>query len=259
MQAPLRILILGGTTEARLLAERLAPRRDLDVRLSLAGRTGNPVPHPVPVRVGGFGGADGLADYLKTEHIDCLIDATHPYAAVMSQHAIDAARRANVPLLALHRAAWTPVDGDRWIEVADTRAAASVLGGTPRRVFLALGRNDIAAFEQAPQHFYLVRSVDPVEPPLRVSDAIYIQARGPFGEDDDRALLAEHKIDVVVSKNSGGSAAYGKIAAARTLGVEVILVRRPTFSDGPAVERIDDVVAWLDHVQSHSGASARGV
>jgi precorrin-6A/cobalt-precorrin-6A reductase len=259
MRAPLRVLILGGTTEARLLAERLAPRRDLDVRLSLAGRTSNPVPHPVPVRVGGFGGAAGLADFLTSERIDRLIDATHPYATVMSQHAIDGARRADVPLLALRRAAWTPIAGDRWTEVADTRAAASALGETPRRVFLALGRNDIAAFEQAPQHFYLVRSVDPVEPPLRVSDVIYVQARGPFGEEDDRALLAAHGIDVVVSKNSGGSAAYGKIAAARTLGVEVILVRRPTVPDVPAVARIDDVVAWLDHGQNHSDASARGV
>jgi precorrin-6A/cobalt-precorrin-6A reductase len=255
----MRVLILGGTTEARLLAERLAPRRDLDVRVSLAGRTSNPVPHPVPVRVGGFGGAAGLSDYLTSERIDRLIDATHPYAAVMSQHAIDAARLADVPLLALRRAAWTPIAGDRWTEVADTRAAASALGEAPRRVFLALGRNDIAAFEQAPQHAYLVRSVDPVDPPLRVSHAVYVQARGPFGEGDDRALLAEHDIDAVVSKNSGGSAAYGKIAAARTLGIEVILVRRPAHADVPAVERIGDAVAWLDHVQGHSDASARGV
>jgi len=123
-----RILILGGTTEARRLAERLAPRADLDVRLSLAGRTSNPVPHPVPVRVGGFGGAEGLAQYLESERIDRLIDATHPYAAQMSAHAAQAARRAGVPLLALRRPAWQPVAGDRWSEVADTREAARVLG-----------------------------------------------------------------------------------------------------------------------------------
>jgi precorrin-6A/cobalt-precorrin-6A reductase len=245
-----RILVLGGTTEARRLAERLAPRDDLDVRLSLAGRTRNPVPHPVPIRIGGFGGADGLADYLAVERIDRLIDATHPYAAVMSQNAAQAARRAGVPLLALRRPAWSAVAGDRWSEVADTHEAARVLGETQRRVFLALGRNEIAAFEAAPQHVYLVRSVDPVEPPLAVPHATYIQARGPFREADDRALLAAHAIDVVVSKNSGGDAAYGKIAAARTLGIAVILLRRPLLPDVPAVERIEDAAAWLDHETS---------
>jgi precorrin-6A/cobalt-precorrin-6A reductase len=251
-----RILILGGTTEARLLAEQLGPRRDLDVRLSLAGRTMNPVPHPVPVRVGGFGGAQGLADHLTSSRVDRLIDATHPYAAVMSQNAAQAARLAGVPLLALRRAAWQPVAGDRWSEVADTREAAHALGAAPRRAFLALGRNEIAAFEAAPQHHYLVRSVDPVEPPLAVPHATYIRARGPFREEDDRALLAAHSIDVVVSKNSGGDAAYGKIAAARTLGIAVILLRRPALPDVPAVERIADVVAWLDHGPS---SPVRGV
>jgi precorrin-6A/cobalt-precorrin-6A reductase len=251
-----RILILGGTTEARRLAEQLAPRRDLDVRLSLAGRTSNPVPHPVPIRVGGFGGAEGLADYLAAERIDRLIDATHPYAAIMSRNAAQAAVRAGVPLLALRRSAWRAVAGDRWSEVADTPAAALALGDAPRRAFLALGRNEIAAFEAAPQHRYLVRSVDPVEPPLAVPHATYIRARGPFREDDDRALLAAHAIDVVVSKNSGGDAAYGKIAAARALGIAVILLRRPALPDVPAVERIEDAVEWLAHGPS---SPVRGV
>jgi precorrin-6A/cobalt-precorrin-6A reductase len=251
-----RILILGGTSEARRLAERLAPRPDLDVRLSLAGRTSNPVPHPVPVRIGGFGGAEGLAAYLETERIDRLIDATHPYAAQMSAHAVQAARLAGVSLLALRRSAWRPVAGDRWTEVADTHAAARALGDEPRRVFLALGRNEIAAFAAAPQHFYLVRSVDPVDPPLAVPHATYIRARGPFAEEDDRALLAAHAIDVVVSKNSGGDAAYGKIAAARVLGVAVIMLRRPPLPEVPSVERIEDAAAWLDHGPT---SPARGV
>jgi len=253
----MRVLILGGTTEARQLAERLAPRRDLDVTLSLAGRTSNPVPHPVPLRVGGFGGAGGLADYLKAERIDRLIDATHPYAAQMSVNAVSAAAQARVPLLALRRPAWTAVMGDRWTEVADSRAAAQALGAVPRRVFLALGRNEIAPFESAPQHFYLVRSVDPVEPPLAVPHATYIQARGPFREEDDRALLVAHAIDTVVSKNSGGAAAYGKIAAARALGIEVILLRRPTLPEVPAVGTIEDAVAWLDHAPA--SCADRGV
>ena len=252
----MRILILGGTTEARQLAERLAARADLEVSLSLAGRTSNPVPHPVPLRVGGFGGPEGLADYLKSERINRLIDATHPYAAQMSRNAVRAADIAHVPLLALRRPAWSAVAGDRWTEVADTCEAAHALGATPRRVFLALGRNAVAVFETAPQHHYLVRSVDPVEPPLAVPHATYIRARGPFRETDDRALLVAHKIDAVVSKNSGGAAAYGKIAAARSLGLDVILLRRPALPDVPAVVTIEEAVAWLDHGPS---SPVRGV
>jgi precorrin-6A/cobalt-precorrin-6A reductase len=255
----MRVLILGGTTEARRLAERLGIRRDLDVTLSLAGRTSNPVPHPVPLRIGGFGGAPGLADHLRSARIDRLIDATHPYAAQMSVHAAEAARLAGVPLLGLRRPAWRPVAGDRWSEVADTRAAVRALGATTRRVFLALGRNEIAAFEAAPQHHYLVRSVDPVEPPLAVPSATYIRARGPFREEDDRALLAAHAIDVVVSKNSGGDAAYGKIAAARALGIAVILLRRPPLPEVPAVATVDDAVAWLAHAELSAGPPVRGV
>ena len=137
-------LILGGTTEARLLAERLAARPDLAVTLSLAGRTANPVAQPVPVRSGGFGGPQGLADYLVAERIDALIDATHPYAAIMSANAAQAASSSGVPLLALRRPPWVAVAGDRWIEADDAAAAVRALGEVPRRVFLALGRNDIA-------------------------------------------------------------------------------------------------------------------
>src|SRR5580693_7759204 len=184
-----RILILGGTTEARGLAERLAGRCDLAVTLSLAGRTANPAAQAVPVRVGGFGGAAGLAAYLTAERIDALIDATHPYAAIIAANAARAVQTARVPLLALRRPPWVAIAGDRWREVADARAAMQALGEAPRRVFLALGRNDIAPFVEAPQHHYLVRSVDPVEPPLRVLHARYVTGRGPFGQADDRALL----------------------------------------------------------------------
>jgi precorrin-6A/cobalt-precorrin-6A reductase len=242
-----RILILGGTTEARRLAERLAGRPDLAVTLSLAGRTANPVAQPVPVRVGGFGGADGLANYLAAERIDALIDATHPYAAIIAANAARAARSAGVLLLALRRPPWVAVAGDRWIEVADTGAAVWALGDAPRRVFLALGRNDIAPFVAAPQHHYLVRSVDPVEPPLRVPRASYVTGRGPFTQADDRALLIAHGVEIVVCKNSGGDATYGKIAAARTLGLAVILLRRPALPAVPAVETIEDALAWIDH------------
>jgi precorrin-6A/cobalt-precorrin-6A reductase len=242
-----RILILGGTTEARRLAERLAGRHDLAVTLSLAGRTAKPAAQPVPVRIGGFGGADGLADHLVAERVDALIVATHPYAAIIAANAARAARSAGVPLLALRRPPWVAVAGDRWIEAADTRAAVRALGDAPRRVFLALGRNDIAPFVAAPQHHYLVRSVDPVEPPLRVPQASYVTGRGPFTQADDRALLLAHGIEIVACKNSGGDATYGKIAAARMLGLAVIMLRRPVLPAVPAVETIEDALAWIDH------------
>jgi precorrin-6A/cobalt-precorrin-6A reductase len=252
-----RILILGGTTEARRLAERLAMRDDLAVTVSLAGRTREPASQTVPVRIGGFGGAQGLADYLAAERIDALIDATHPYAAIMSANAARAAEIADVPLLALRRPPWIAIPGDRWTEVADTAEAVRALGEAPRHVFLALGRNEIGAFAQAPQHFYLVRSVDPVEPPLAVPCAFYVTGRGPFTEEDDSALMIEHAIDAIVAKNSGGAATYGKIAAARALSLPVILLRRPEMPQVPAVEAIDDAVAWLDHALTLR--AARGV
>jgi precorrin-6A/cobalt-precorrin-6A reductase len=252
-----RVLILGGTTEARLLGERLAKRGDLDVTLSLAGRTAAPVPHAVPVRVGGFGGAAGLADYLAAEGIDVLIDATHPYATVISQNAAAAARVRAVPFMALRRAPWRAVAGDHWIEVNDTGAAVRAIGETSRSVFVALGRNELAPFTGAPQHRYLVRSVDPVDPPLPLPQVFYVTARGPFSEADDRALMVAHGIEVVIAKNSGGSAAYGKIAAARALGLEVILLRRPAMSAAPAVETIEAAIAWLDH--AITSTAARGV
>jgi precorrin-6A/cobalt-precorrin-6A reductase len=242
-----RLLILGGTTEARQLAERLAARRDLAVTLSLAGRTAVPAAQPVPVRIGGFGGAQGLAQHLAAERIDLLIDATHPYAVIMSRHAAEAAVSAGVPLLALRRPPWRAVAGDRWIDVADIGAAVHALGREPRRVFVALGRNELAAFAAAPQHHYLIRSVDPVEPPLAVPHANYVTARGPFAEAADRALLAAHRIEIVVAKNSGGDATYSKLAAARALGLAVMLIRRPPPPSVETVESIDAAVHWIDH------------
>jgi precorrin-6A/cobalt-precorrin-6A reductase len=241
------VLILGGTTEARQLAGLLAGRADFKATLSLAGRTAAPAAQPVPVRIGGFGGAEGLANYLRAEHVSALIDATHPYAAVISQHAADAAASAGVPIVALRRPAWTATAGDHWVEVGDMAGAVAALGSEPKRVFLAIGRKEVAAFTAAPQHHYLIRSVDPVEPALNVPYATYIVSRGPFAENDEKTLLSGHRIETIVAKNSGGGATYGKIAAARMLGLNVIMLRRPAPPDVPTVSDAQAVIAWLDH------------
>ena len=199
------------------------------------------------MRSGGFGGAEGLAAYLKRENIDLLIDATHPYAARISANAAEAARLAGTRAIALRRPAWEPVEGDRWTLVDDAGDAVAALGKSPRKIFLALGRQEIAGFEAAPQHAYVIRSVDPVEPPLAVPGATYILARGPFTEAGDHALLEAHGIDAIVAKNSGGAATYGKIAAARKLGIDVFLFRRPAPPDMPSGIGVDEVAAMVDH------------
>jgi precorrin-6A/cobalt-precorrin-6A reductase len=216
--------------------------------LSMAGRTASPAAQSVPLRRGGFGGTAGLSRYLREHDVIAVIDATHPYARTISDHALRAALECHTPILALRRPAWTAVDGDRWIDVKDAAEAAHVLGREPRNVFLALGRQELAVFASAPQHHYLVRSVDPVEPPLEVPHVLYIQERGPFDEAVEVALLRRHAIEVIVAKNSGGQATYGKIAAARSLGMRVILLRRPPDVAAPAVATLDGALAWLDHV-----------
>jgi precorrin-6A/cobalt-precorrin-6A reductase len=253
----MRILVLGGTAEARTLVAALADRRAFAVTLSLAGRTAQPAPQPVPVRTGGFGGPEGLARHLREEGIDALIDATHPYAAVISANAVRAANAAAVPLLALRRPPWPKAEGDHWIEVDTVDDAVAALGSAPRRVFLALGRKELQPFTAAPQHAYLIRSVDPVEPPLGVPHAAYIVARGPFSEAEDRVLLARRNIEMIVAKNSGGAATYGKIAAARALQLPVVMLKRPALPDVPSVTTVDEVLAWLDHALTFS--TARGV
>lgn len=241
------ILILGGTTEARALAGRLAARGDCAVTLSLAGRTVNPVAQPVPVRVGGFGGAEGLARHLEAEGVALVIDATHPYAAQISRNAARAADLSGVPLIALRRAAWEEDEGDRWTVVDGVLAAVAALGEKPKRVMLALGRLEVQVFSTAPFHSYLIRSVDPVEPPLDVPDVTYALGRGPFDEAGERALLTGHGIEIIVSKNSGGTATYAKIAAARALGIDVVMIGRPELPDVPSADTVEEAEAMVAH------------
>ena len=244
-----RILILGGTTEARELASALAARGDIAVTVSLAGRTAQVVAQGAPTRIGGFGGASGLVAHLRDERIDVLVDATHPYAAEISANAARAAGETNTPLLALRRPPWQRVTGDDWREVASETEAVA-----PRGVFVALGRKELAPFAAAPQHFYLIRSVDPVEPPLAVPHATYVLERGPFTEAADRALMGAHRIETVVCRNSGGEAAYAKIAAARGLRLPVVLIARPHLPDVAArVGSVEEALAWLGHALALRG------
>jgi precorrin-6A/cobalt-precorrin-6A reductase len=253
----MRILILGGTAEARALAQALAHREDVAVTVSLAGRTAEPLPQGAPVRSGGFGGAAGLARYLGDEQIDVLIDATHPYAVAISANAARAAESTGVRLLPLRRPPWKKVAGDNWIEVEGVEQAVEALGQAPKHVFLALGRNELQPFAAAPQHTYLIRSVDPVDPRLPVPRATYITARGPFGASNDRALLARHNIEAIVAKNSGGEATYGKIEAARALQLPVIMLKRPSLPLVASVATVEEILALLDHALTPS--TARGV
>ncbi|HTV69163.1 MAG TPA: cobalt-precorrin-6A reductase [Rhizobiaceae bacterium] len=255
-----RILILGGTAEARQLAGRLAASAEFDVNLSLAGRTEKPVAHPVPVRVGGFGGPEGLAQHLRESGVDILVDATHPYAAQISANAAEAAAKTGVPIVALRRPPWTTSTADHWEDVDDASAAADRLVASEKRlrVFLALGRQELTPFERAPQHFYLIRSVDPVEPRLILPDAQYIVARGPFEEVDESDLFQTNRIDIIVCKNSGSSATYAKLAAARQLDIRVLMIRRSALPDVPSGETVDEVLAMIDHLVT-SVAKKRGV
>lgn len=231
----MRVLILGGTGEAGALAIGLAGRAGLDVVLSLAGRTSAPAASPVPTRVGGFGGAEGLAAYLDQERLDLLVDATHPFAARISANAARAADGAGVPILAIRRPAWARRPGDDWTEVGSVAACVPALGEAPRKVFLTVGRMEIAAFAGAPQHDYVARTIEPVGEALPVPRLTCILARGPYDETAEAAFLRDGRIEVVISKNAGGDATYGKIAAARRLGLPVVMVRRPEKPEVPSV------------------------
>jgi precorrin-6A/cobalt-precorrin-6A reductase len=243
---PMRVLILGGATEASALAAALAGRADVAAILSLAGRTLHPAPSPIPQRIGGFGGPAGLRAFLEAGRIDAVVDATHPFAAQMSRHAAEACKAAGVPLLIFTRPPWERRSGDRWIEVETMEAAARALGPSPRRVFLTQGRSQITAFASAPQHRYLVRAI---ERPARI-DALpfhrLILSRGPFRLADEEALMRSENIEIVVSKNSGGEATYAKIEAARNLGVPIVMAQRPAKRLVAQTTRLDEVLAWIE-------------
>ncbi|WP_299076471.1 cobalt-precorrin-6A reductase [uncultured Ruegeria sp.] len=239
------LLILGGTTEANALARSIA---DLGVSAtySYAGRVDTPRSQPLPVRVGGFGGAEGLARYIQDHGITHVIDATHPFAAQMSRNAIDACVSTGVHLAALTRPAWAHQDGDRWQRVPDVTAAVDALAGPAQRVFLAIGRMHLDDFADQPQHRYLLRLVDEPEA-LPLPNADVVVARGPFTLEGDRALMERHGTQVVVSKNAGGKGARAKLDAARALGIPVVMIDRPALPLRTELSSVAQVLDWLDH------------
>jgi precorrin-6A/cobalt-precorrin-6A reductase len=238
-----RILILGGTGEARELATALVTA-GIDVLSSLAGRVRDPRLPDGPVRIGGFGGASGLVAFLQAEGITAVVDATHPFASGITASAAEAAARARVPLLVLRRPAW---DADpAWEAVPDIRAAAvTVERWAGQAAFLTTGRRDLAAFAADSQHRFLVRTVDPPDGPLPARMTLILD-RGPYTVDAETALMREHDIGLLVTKNSGGPMTAAKLQAARDLGVGVVMVQRPPLPAGTvAVATADEAVGWV--------------
>ncbi len=213
--------------------------------MSLAGATLNPAPQPIRQRVGGFGGAEGLAAYLAAERIDAVIDATHPFAARISANAAAACRATHTPLVVFTRPPWTRERGDRWIEAPTIEAAVDAIGARRKVVFLTQGRMQLAAFARAPQHRYVVRAIDrPAEVDVLPHHKL-ILARGPFSLDDELALMRSEGVETLVTKNSGGRATYAKIEAARELGIRVVIVQRPDAPEAETLHDLDSVVGWI--------------
>jgi len=242
----MRVLLLGGTTEASLLAHALHGA-GIETVFSYAGRTNAPVAQPVPVRVGGFGGVSGLMDYLDAEAISHVVDATHPFANTMAHNVHQACTARTLPLMRLARPAWRAQACDDWIHVPDIAAACAALPDAPARVFLAIGRMHVAQFAARPEHHFLLRLVDAPIEPIALPHHEVIVARGPFDEAGDTALMRAHGITHLVAKNAGGGGAVAKIEAARALGVQVIMIDRPTRPDVAETAEIDAVLRWLGH------------
>jgi len=238
-----RVLLLGGTSEAATLAERLVERAEVRLTTTLAGVTRQPRRLPGEVVVGGFGGAARLRRYLEDERVAALIDATHPFAMRMARNARRAALVARVPRLKLWRPAWRAAPGDRWDEASDVTDAARRAARHGRRPLVSLGARGLGGFDFAPFERALVRAIE--LPPALPANARWLEARGPFAVEAERALLVDEAIDVIVAKNAGGEGARAKLTAARELGLPVVIVRRPPPPAGPLALSVDEALAWL--------------
>ena len=248
----MRVLILGGTTQASQLAQLLGSRDEYDTVFSLAGVTKNPVLPTVSVRIGGFGGADGLRDFLRDQAVGAVVDATHPFAAQMSRHTAMACASSGVPLLRIDRPVWTEVEGDRWTHVSSIEDAAAALGDTPRTAFLTTGRKDLGPFQRASQHHYILRSIDAPEPSSLPRKVTLLLARPPFTVASEMVLMKDHAVTVLVTKNAGAEATAAKLVAARRLGLPVIMIDRPVLPSVATVSTIEEALGWLQE-RRHTG------
>ncbi len=246
-----RILLLGGTTEASLAASALAGWGAAAI-YSYAGRTDTPAAQPLPTRIGGFGGVAGMIAYLQREGISHVIDATHPFAAQISANTHAACAALGLPLLAFQRAEWQAEAGDDWRHVADVATAARALPADPARIFLAIGKQNLAAFDSQPQHHFLLRLVDS-PPALPLTNSTVILAKGPFDLAGDMALMQAHRISHIVAKNAGGVGARAKLDAARALSLPVIMIARPPAPARDSVDTIAMMKIWLDHHRALRG------
>ena len=241
-----RVLILGGTTEARNLAEHLVGRADIDVVTSLAGRVASPRMPAGQVRIGGFAGSTGLTQWIRAHGIRAVIDATHPFAATMSWNAAAAAAASYVPLLVLRRTAWAPSQGDQWCEATSLEHAALMLPELGRRHFLTIGRQGVSSFAYVTGAWFLVRCIEaPDEPTPPLMELLL--GRGPYRLETEIALMRGHRVETVITKNSGGQATAAKLIAARELGLPVVMVQRPTTPGGvPEVADVQGALEWVD-------------
>ncbi|WP_416567156.1 cobalt-precorrin-6A reductase [Nocardia testacea] len=230
----MRILLLGGTGEARELARLLTGEREHEIVSSLAGRVSEPIRPAGEVRIGGFGGVDGLRAWLVDHRIELVVDATHPFAEVITANAAQATARLGLPMIRLSRPGWTAGPGDRWYRVPDLATAAATAAGSGDRILLTIGRQGVAAFAGRTRPWYLIRAIDPPTGELPPRHEILL-ARGPFTVAGEAELLARHRIDVVVTKDSGGTATAAKLTAARAAGLPVVVVDRPPVPPGVTV------------------------
>lgn len=250
-----KLLILGGTGDGQQLAVATQQISGLTVISSLAGRTQQPVLPTGQVRTGGFGGEQGLIDYLRDHQIDLVIDATHPFARQISENAAAAVAVLDLPFLIFERSSWSATSADRWLEVPDHITAAELLPNLAQRIFLTIGRQEVSKYAHLTDLWFLMRSIDPPDP-ITMPPGELLLAKGPFEIAAERELLLKHQIQAIVSKNSGGSATYAKIVAAQELGLPVVMIQRSPALDGDRATNLKQAIEWLQSQLDYSTVSS---